>query len=433
MKHVLIVAPRFAPSNAADSHRVRQSLPYYREAGWEPVVLAVEPDEVAAPQDPLLLDTLPSDVEVVRVGAVPRAMTRRLGFGSLEARSLYSLAKAGRRLLRERSFDLVFFSTTAMTITALGPHWERTFDVPFVIDLQDPWLSDYYDRDGAPPPPGGPLKYGLIQAVSRRCEPYVLRRAAHAITVSPAYPETLTQRYGDLTSDLFTVLPFGAPERDFEILRESRTANPMFDPADGLEHWAYVGRAGGDMELALDALFRALAEARRADPDRYGRLRLHFVGTSYAEGDRAEKTVEPVAVRHGVGDLVDERPHRIPYFEALQVLLDADALVVPGSDDPGYTASKLYPYVLARRPLLAVFHESSSVVDVIRRTRAGVAVTFTSGEAPAEVARRVGDAWFSKPLPDVETDWEEFGPYTARSLAHRQAVVFDKVVSHRHG
>ena len=153
MKHVLIVAPRFAPSNAADSHRVRQSLPYYREAGWEPVVLAVEADEVAAPQDPLLLDTLPADVEVVRVGAIPQAMTRRLGFGSLEARSFYSLAKAGRRLLRERPFDLVFFDDGH---DAHGPRAsvEEEFGVPFVIDLQDPWLSEYYNRVGPLRRPG---------------------------------------------------------------------------------------------------------------------------------------------------------------------------------------------------------------------------------------------------------------------------------------
>ena len=85
LKRALIVFPRFTPSNAADSHRVRQSLPYYREAGWEPTVLAVDPDEVSAPQDALLLRTIPDDVEVVRTGALPRRWTQRVGVGSLEA------------------------------------------------------------------------------------------------------------------------------------------------------------------------------------------------------------------------------------------------------------------------------------------------------------------------------------------------------------
>lgn len=434
VKRVLIVSPAFAPSNAADSHRVRQSLPYYRDAGWEPTVLAVDPDEVAAPQDPLLLATVPADVRVVRTGAVPRVWTGRVGIGSLEARALVSVARAGGRLLhdaqrRGEPFDLVFFSTTAMGFTALGPRWQRMHGVPFVIDLQDPWLSDYHDRDGAPPPPGGVLKYGLSQRVARTCEPYVLRHAAHVLSVSPAYPETLVERYPDVSPSLFTVLPFGAPERDFEVLDTVQVDNPVFDPGDDLEHWAYVGRAGGDMDFALDALFAALASARAANPSRYDRVRLHFVGTTYAEGDRAAKMVEPVAARHGVADLVDERPHRIPYFEALQILRDADALVIPGSDDPGYTASKLYPYILARRPLLALFHEASTVVDVIRETEAGTVVTFASGEPVADVAARLGAAWLDGPLPAVGTDWVAFEPYTACAAARRQADVFNAAVA----
>ena len=428
MKRVLVVSPRFAPSNAADSHRVRQSLPYYRGAGWEPTVLSVAPEEVAAPVDPFLLETLPDDVDVVRVGAIPRALTERVGIGSLEARSVGRLARAGDRLLRERQFDLVFFSTTAMGVTVLGPYWQRKHGVPFVVDFQDPWVSDYYDRDGAPEPPGGRLKYGAVQALARRLEPYVLRRAAHVISVSPAYPKALMGRYPWLAADRFTVLPFGAPQNDFETLRRAAESNPVFDPDDGLEHWAYVGRAGGDMAFALDALFGALAEARRADPARYARVRLHFVGTSYAEGGRAVPTVAPVAARHGVGDLVEERAHRVRYAEALRILLDADALVVPGSDDPAYTASKIYPYVLARRPLLALFSETSTVVDVVRQARAGTVVTFRLGEPVANVQAALRDAWFSRPLPPVETDWSAFEPYTAKSLAERQAEVFERAL-----
>ncbi len=430
MKRVLIVAPRFAPSNAADSHRVRQSLPYYRAAGWDVTVLAVDPGEVGVPLDPVLLQTIPGDVRVVRVGAVPRAWTERIGIGNLEARAIWSVARAGGRLLREarrsgQPFDLVFFSTTAMAFTALGPRWKRAFGIPFVIDFQDPWLSDYYGRPGAPAPPGGVVKYGLTQATARCLEPHVLRHAAHALAVSPAYPEALQARYPWLPPERFTVLPFGAPEYDFDVLDRASVANPVFRPGDGFEHWAYVGRAGGDMEHALDALFGALAAARRTDPGRYDRLRMHFVGTSYAEGTRAEPSVAPVAARHGVADLVEELPHRIPYFEALQMLRDADALVVPGSDDPGYTASKLYPYVLARRPLLAVFHEASSVVGVVRETRAGVVVPFATAEPAEAIAARLGPAWFDGPLPSVDTDWDAFEPYTARAMAQRQAEIFN--------
>src|SRR5260221_72781 len=134
------------------------------------------------------------------------------------------------------------------------------------------------------------------------------------------------------------------------------------------------------MGFALRAFFKALAAMVHKQPGLRQSLRLHFVGTDYAPAERAQKSVEPLAAEFGVADLVSEQPQRIPYFQALQCLLDADALIVPGSDDPGYTASKLYPYILARKPLLAVFHESSSVVSVLRATNAGTVVTFASEE-----------------------------------------------------
>jgi hypothetical protein len=152
---------------------------------------------------------------------------------------------------------------------------------------------------------------------------------------------------------------------------------------------------------------------------------LHFLGTNYAPKGRGEKTIEPLAREYGLADLVQEVTDRIPYFEALQCLLDADALVVPGSDDPGYTASKIYPYILARKPLLAVFNEQSSVVDVVRKTRAGTVVSFQSGEALASISNRVlATGWLQNPLvPD--TLWSEFEPYTAREMTRRLCLVFE--------
>ena len=426
MKRVLIVSPRFVPSNAADMHRTRQALPYLPSAGWEPTVLAVEPDEVQAPQDPLLAQTVPAGVRVVRTGAVPLRQTRRVGIGNLDARALPFLRSAGAQLLAETPYDLVFFSTTALGVSVLGPLWKRRFGIPFMVDLQDPWYSEYYERSGTPPP-GGRLKYAASNAISKRLEPFVLRRAAGVVSVSPAYPRDLADRYPWFSDGAATVLPFGAPEQDFEVLRAAPVPNGVFDPGDGVSHWVYVGRAGHDMAFSLEALFTALARERADHPDRLGRVRLHFVGTSYADGDAGQPTVAPIAARCGVADLVEEQPQRIPYFQALQCLLDADTLVVPGSDDPGYTASKLYPYILAEKPLLALFHQASTVVDVVRQSRAGTVVTFGDGAAVEAVAADVSSAWFAPQAwsRNPDTDWDAFEPYTAREMTRKLAASFD--------
>lgn len=428
-RRVLIVSPRFPPTNAADMHRVRQSLPYLAENGWEPTVLAIEPEQCEMPLDPWLCKTVPPSTRIVETSAVPARLTRRIGLGNFDLRALPYVARAGSRLLARERFDLVFFSTTAFSLMCLGPYWQTRFGVPYALDLQDPWRSDYYRRTGTPPP-GGRLKHGVSQGLARVLEPPTIRHAAHVISVSPAYPPMLVERYPELRADRFTILPFGAPQADVDLLRREPVHQTVFDPADGYKHWVYIGVVGPIMTLALTSLFTALAAARRADPEHYGRIRLHFVGTDYAPAGRERKTVEPIAVACGVADLVEERPLRIPYAEGLQAMLDADALVMPGSDDPGYTASKLYPTILARKPLLAIFHEQSSVVNVMRETQAGTVVSFTSGENPEIVAARVYDAWFrEQTLPLPQTDWDAFAPYTAREMTRQQCRVFDRAVA----
>ena len=126
-------------------------------------------------------------------------------------------------------------------------------------------------------------------------------------------------------------------------------------------------------------------------PEWAARVRLHFIGTAYAGG---EKTVEPIAARFGLGEAVREFPQRIGYFEVLRCLRDAVGLLLPGSDDPGYTASKMYPCLLAGKPLLAVLHRASGAVGVARNAEAAEAVTFdgSDGEEGA-LAAAVATAW----------------------------------------
>ena len=71
LRRLLIVSPGFAPANTPDSHRVRLSLPHWKSCGWEVEVLAVRGEDVEAPLEPELLDSIPGDVPVHRVKAWP--------------------------------------------------------------------------------------------------------------------------------------------------------------------------------------------------------------------------------------------------------------------------------------------------------------------------------------------------------------------------
>ena len=426
-RRVLIVSPHFPPVNAPDMQRVRMSLPYFREFGWDPYVLAVAP---AGEQslDPLLNETIPTDIPVERVEAMPLKHSRRLGIGNVVLRSLPSLYRAGSRLIAMEGIDLTYFSTTMFFSMPLGRVWRGRFGVPYVLDIQDPWLSDYYEQHPDSKPPA---KYAIARSLHARLEPWTMKRVSALIAVSDDYLTTLRSRYPWLTKDMCTTLPFGASRRDFDLLEAHPQPNRSFHSRSGSVQGVYVGRGGDDMRPALRALFDALREGIASSPSVFGQVRLHFVGTDYATGTRARKTVEPVAQEAGVGESVCERTERAPYFEALQLLKDADFLVLIGSDDPTYTASKAYPYLMAGKPILAVLHTRSSLVPLLREAKSATVVTFSDGmEHAAMGALLAGWRQMLERLacPPVVNE-NVVTRYAAREMARRQCLVFDHAVA----
>lgn len=424
-RRLLIVSPHFPPVSAADMHRVRLLAPLLAHHGWDVHILSVAPGDTLQGLDPRLATPGIAALPVTRVPAPTAAFARLPGLGTLGIRAWRAMARAGDALLRERPFDLVYFSTTMFELHMLGPRWRARYGTRFVMDYQDAWVSDYYRENPAARPPGGRAKYALASALHRWMEPRVLRACSGLTSVSAAYPAALDARYGALRLPTL-VQPF--PGAASDITEVADIAAPMpWMPDDGHLHWVYVGRGGDDMARALRGLFRAIAE--HAPPALRARLRLHFIGTSYASGGAARHTVSPLAAEYGLADIVREHPGRVPYSQALGLLARADALIVPGSDDPAYTASKIYPYLLSGRPLLAVFDARSSVVDLMERAGGGTAVGMQPGMDEAVLAQAIGERWLEAEVHRrvVPLDAQAFAPFTDAACAAELAAFLHQV------
>jgi hypothetical protein len=402
---------------------VRLALPYFEENRWTAEVLAVKPEFVEAINEPELLETLPPECRIHRVSAFPQKVTRMLGFGSLALRAGWHLRREGERLLGTGRYDAVYFSSTVFSTFGLGPIWKRRFGIPYFVDFQDPWWSNYY-KDRPQRPPGGWLKYGLTQRSARKNEGEVVLEAAGVTCVSGAYAEMLKKRYPDVSDEKFLELPFGASERDAELAGLRREERGLRE--GGKEVWRYIGRGGADMAAALRIFSTILPEA---EPKPF---QLELMGTSYAGGAQAEQTMAPVLEKSlGKGN-VTECPQRIGFFESIRKLKKADRLILFGSDDPGYTASKLYNYILAKRPLLVICREESSVARIVRETRAAELITF--GEHEIKMKMKIKKEWEEAmgrwlamdPAKDPATDWKAFEPYTARKMTEKLCRFFDE-------
>ncbi len=424
MPRLLIVSPHFPPLNTPDMQRVRMSLPHFVAAGWEVTVLAVDDPQPAAPIEPELLETVPAAVRVVRT----RCLRRGFGVGNIALRAWPFLWREGTRLIREWRPDVVYFSTTQFAALPLGRIWRSRFGTPYVIDLQDPWLNEYYDQPGAPRPPGG-WKYRVARLNARLLEGWTLKRCAHVISVSQGYLDTLARRYPWFTPDRGSVLTFGAPEADMELARRKAASGPPLLPEGRRLRIAYAGRLGMDMRPALEVLFSGLAMARQEGLE----IEVFFFGTSYAAAGSGESTTRTLAAAAGLADLVHESPARIPYLDSLRLLLETDIALLLGSDDASYSPSKLYPTLLAGKPTLAIAPRGS-VLESLVRTLGGAALvpfgatTMTADRAcAAEWLRRLAAGELTH---QSSAQAERLHPaHSARAVAERQLEVFQTVLA----
>lgn len=425
MKKALIISPFFPPVNAADMHRVRQSISYYKENNWDVELVIVDPTYINMYKDDYLLDTIPTDIKIHKVKALKENLTRKIGLGSIAYRSLYYYWKYVNELLKKSKFDLIFFSTTAFPVTILGRIWKSKFNIPYVIDMQDPWRSDHYlelPKNQRPP------KFWLSYTLDSWLEKYAMNKVDGIMSVSQKYIDVLSYRYSRINKVPSAVIPFAAFNQDIQVAKNTAIENPFFKENGKDINIVYVGRGGNDMTLANTIFLKAVKDGVNTIEE-FNRIKIFFIGTSYDSSGKAEKTVFPIATQLDLEDRVVEITHRIPYFQSLKVLSEADILFVPGSDNIGYTASKIYSYAWLQKPLLTLFHSSSSVNTFMNECNVGLPLQFDKHSETVLIENI--KSFLLKVIKGefkIEVDWEMFDKYTAAYQVKKQIELFNIVL-----
>ncbi len=423
MRRVLIVSPYFPPSTLAGVHRARLLARHLPAHGWEPVVVAVHERHHEEPLDPGLAALVPAQVRVMKTGAVPAWLARRFGVGDLSLRGWWALRRAVHRLLALEGADVVLITMGPFYTSLFARRIRRRFRVPVVLDYQDPWVS----RWGATLPRWS--KGGWSHRLATWLEPRVLRQADWLTAVSAGTYGEILSRHPWIEPARCTEIPIGGDPGDFETVRRDHLEPTCLAEERDRVPLRHVGTLLPRAGATLRALLKGVALLRSRAPELVGRLRLDFVGTSNQPGGGPARVL-PVAQELGLADLVREVPARVPYLEALALLVRSHAVVALGSDEPHYTASKLYPMLLSGRPGLALFHHASTVCSVIRSVGGAILVAYGDDAA---VRDKIGDiaAALERLLRQPETvpavDSAALRPYLAPAIAGRFAEVFEQV------
>lgn len=424
MRNVLIVSPYYPPGPTACAHRARFLAKYLPQHGWRPVVLCVHEDCLEERLDTGLLALSAHDAEIVRCRAIPAKFARPFGLGEVTLRAWWQMRDRLVRLLGSRRFDMALFTGSHFYSMLHAPLVRQRFRVPVVLDFQDPWVSAW----GATLPRWS--KGGVAHRLSEWLEPKAVRAADFITSVSDTQNAQLVARYPWLDASRMAALPIGGDPTDYGVLRAGAPPLSTFALDASRINFSYVGTIWPPVLDTLRTVLIAAAEVRSHRPDIYARLRLNFIGTTSNPNAIDGSWVGPIAKDVGVADIVREEPRRLPYLEALALQAHSDVILILGSDEPHYTASKIYGAMMSGRPFLSVFHKRSSSHEILSRSGGGITLSFSSAVELEELTPAIGDAVVrlaTAPQSLGHADPSAYEPFTARAIARSYAKIFESL------
>jgi hypothetical protein len=422
-RRVLIVVSSYRPAMLADMQRARALAWELPALGWDVEILTPAPGEVR--QDAIEPDAdgffaKDTPVHEVRAWFAPvfRLFTSRSG----SWRMALPMFWRGRRLLASGRFDLVYFTTTAFVLATCGSPWRRRFGVPYVLDFQDPWLLPPQRYRGAG------WKARLSAWLDPILEKQAVRDAAGLVAVSDAYSATLAQRYSKyrpawLNPGRCAVIPFAADERDLIEAGRGLCAGK----ADGRELALHYVGAGPTMRRSFSLICQALALLRARGCDLASRARIRLFGTGMPGTADDRNVLKDAADAAGIGDVVEERPQRVPYRRALELMLESRALLILGVDDSGYVPSKLFGWALSDKPLLACLRRDGSAYALFQsEPRLGRTLWFDgTATMPLDEAAAIFREFLKDAAAGVTFDRRPFlSAHLAPAMAQRHVALF---------
>lgn len=430
LKSVLIVAPHFPPATLAGVHRPRHLAKWLPAHGWRPIIIRAHEDQYTETLDPRLAELVPDSVIQERVGAIDARICRRFGVSDIGLRAYGTLRSAVAKAVEAYQPKAVLITGSPYYPMLMTEWIKRRFGIPVVLDFQDPWVSAW----GATLPKMS--KGGIAHQLARLMEPRAVRHAAYVTSVSDRQNEEMAARYPWLDASRMAGIPIGGDPEDYAGLRMTPISADGFTIDPSRINLSYVGTIWPAVINTVRVLLQAAAEVRARRPDIYARLSINFIGTTENPNARNGRWVQPLAEAAGVADAVREEPRRLPYLEALSLQARSDIILMLGSAQPHYTASKIYGVMMSGRLYVSIFHRRSSSHKILSRAGGGIALAFEEPDELDALPPAIAEAIITlatNPRSVGQVPPASYTDYTANAVAGKFAAIFDRLREERFG
>ena len=428
MRKALIITYYWPPAGSSGVQRWLKFVKYLRDYGWEPIVYTANNPEVSATDESLYSD-IPEGIEVIRrnvpepyklykfitgnkgkkIGVGFTSGTSKSGilnslaiwirgnFFIPDARMLW-IAPSTRYLskyLVDNPVDIIITTGPPHSLHLIGLKLKKRFNTPWIADFRDPWTGIYFYKD---------LKLTRIaDSINRRLERKVLKSSDLTVVVS----KVMFDSFKRMGVKRIEIIPngFDHTEYDFNV----NLNNSVFS-------LVHVGTIPPNSNSKL--FWKAISNMAKNNMEFNQKLHIQFVGDidstvieSLKEYNLLEKS-----------EMVGYKPHsEIPLFQkSAQVLL----VFIP-SNSKEILTGKIFEYLAANRPIIAVGPVGGDLDNLLSETGAGIMLPSDS-----ETEIYEGLKWFWE---GYKSGWRGFKPrnvqlYSRKELTRRMGELMNELV-----
>jgi glycosyltransferase involved in cell wall biosynthesis len=352
VKQVLMVAYHFPPMNVSSGiQRTLRFAQYLPEFNWEPAVLTAHP-RVYSGVSQVSLAEVPPHLHVRRAFGLDTAKHLSLRGGYPQWLALpdrwwtwwLGAVPAGLSMIRKLKPDVLWSTYPIATAHLIGYTLHRLTGIPWVADFRDPMSEEDY--------PSNPLERRAYEWI----EYQTLKHCERAVFTAPGALRIYAQRYPDILQSRLTIIENGYDESSFIGTKQVTDSGR----ADGgplvLVHSGTVYPSERDPR----PFFAALSELCGNGLIKRGELRVVLRATG------SDDYLRGLIARYGLDGIVTLEP-ALPYKAALAEMIASDGLLLlQAAICNNQVPAKLYEYLRARRPILALTDPSGDTASTLR-------------------------------------------------------------------
>lgn len=374
MKRALIITYYWPPAGGPGVQRWLKFVKYLREFGVEPVVYVPE-----NPNYPLI-DTnfsaeIPSDIEIIKhpikepyqlAKLFSKKKTKQFSSGLISKKDVSPIeklmlyirgnffipdARVGwvkpsvkflSKYILEKPLDVIITTGPPHSLHLIGLQLQKELNVKWIADFRDPWTTIHYHKS---------LRLNKASEGKHKSLEAAVLTSANAITVTSP---TTKKEFERITDKPITVITNG-----YDISKE-KTSFEM-DSKFSISH---IGSLLSERNPQI--LWKVLADICDVSASFKNDLLLKFAG---AVSDDVKQSIQDFKLNKNCDFL-----GYVSHSEALKLQNQSQVLLVVEIDTPETRAiipGKLFEYLAAKRPIIALGPKESDIEEILNETKAG--------------------------------------------------------------